>query len=213
MNLTAVTLAVRQHLGLSTSDTAVTDAVIAKLAYAAQRKTNTMLDWPWLHKTDTTWTALTTGQSTYTAASDLASDWRKTLHIFLDTDQPLIPRQKQDILRYLGTSQNARPVFYAAEGNEIIVAPAPDAAYAIRHEYIHEPAEVTVGGTEFATYEWAIDLIIDYTSILAARRLRDPELARLMQTSFAETYRGLVDEVRRTRQLPTPRHRTDIGWP
>lgn len=211
MQLQDVRTAVRNNMGLSTNDTAISDAIIDKLLFAAQRKTDMMHDWPWLHKTDATWTTTVVDQSTYTAAADLASDWRKTLYIFVDTDTPLVARQKQDILRY--ANQTGMPAFYAAEGSEIVLAPTPDAAYDITHEYIHEPAEVTVDTTEFTTYDWAIDMLIDYASILGARRLRDSGLEKQMRSSFAETYSTIQDEVRRTRQLPTPRRRTDIGWP
>jgi hypothetical protein len=47
---------------------------------------------------------------------------------------------------------------------------------------------------------------------MVARRLRDPEMAGMFQRSYDDILETLHDEVRRTRQLPTPRHRADIGW-
>lgn len=211
MQLTDVRTRVRERLGLSTTDTAVTDAILTQLINAAHRKINLIHDWPWLHKTDATWTATVAGQATYTFAADLASDWRKTLYIVSDTDQVLVPKQKQDLLRYSG--QNGYPVFYAAEGSEILLAPTPDAVYTIVHEYIYEPADVTSDSTEFVIYDWAIELLIEGAAVLTAKRLRDPDLARELQQEYALTLKTMEDEVRRTRQLPTPRHRSDIGWP
>ena len=209
--LTEAQLAVRQHMGLSTSDTAVTDAILAKILFSAQRKINAMHDWPWLHKTDATWTALTVDQTVYVPTTDIAADWRKTLHITVDGSQVLRPKQKQDILRY-GDQQSGMPLFYAAEGNEIVIAPAPDTAYTVNHEYIYIPAEVTSGATEFEIPEWAIDMLISQACIMVARRLRDSEMAKTFADDFAYSYVILKDDVRRTRQLPTPRHRNDIGW-
>jgi len=197
-------------MGMSTTDTAVTDAILNKLLYTAQRKIDLLHDWPWLHSTDGTWTACTASQSTYVAGVDLASNWRKTLFITVDSDTVLVPKQKQDIMRFTG--QTGLPMFYAAEGNEIILAPTPDTTYTVAHEYLYVPTEVTSDSAEFVTYDWAIDLLIDMACILVARRLRDSDMARQFQQDYVDTYESLKDEVRRTRQLPTPRHRNDIGW-
>ena len=210
MQLQDVRTQVRQELGLSTTDTAVTDAVINKLLFSAQRKIDLMHDWPWLHSTDATWTACTASQSTYVAGVDLASNWRKTLYIVVDGDHMLVPKQKQDIMRY--ASQTGLPLFYAAEGNEIVLAPTPDSTYSIIHEYVFEPVEVTSDSSEFAVHNWAIDLLVTQACIMVARRLRDPSMVSLFTNSFEEVMLGLQDEVRRTRQLPTPRHRNDVGW-
>jgi len=209
MQLQDVRTQVRQRMGLSTNDTAVTDPIIDKLLFAAQRKIDLMHDWPWLHRTDSSWTATVAGQNVY-GAVDLASDWRKTLYIVVDDDHMLTAKQKQDIMRY--ENQTGLPLFYAAEGSEIVIAPTPDAAYNIIHEYIYEPVEVALDTAEFATYDWAIDLLVDQACILVARRLRDSDLARQFGQDFAVTYGAMQDEVRRTRQLPTPRHRNDVGW-
>jgi hypothetical protein len=210
MQLQTVRAAVIQEMGISSTDTAITTAVLDKLVYAAQRKIDLIHDWPWLHKTDATWTATVADQAIYTAASDLASDWRKTLFIVIDGDNMLVPKQKQEIKRY--ANQTGQPRFFAAEGNEIVLAPTPDAVYTIEHEYIHVPTEVTSGTAHLISYDWAIDLLIAQTCIMVARRLRDPEMAGMFQRSYDDILETLHDEVRRTRQLPTPRHRADIGW-
>lgn len=211
MQLQDVRTAVRHRMGLSTNDTAITDAVLSKIIAHAERKVNLMHDWPWLEATDATWTATTADQAAYTAASDLASDWRKTLSITIGTEEfPLRPKQRQDILRY--SNQTGKPRFYSAQGSEIILAPKPDSAYTVVHRYVRFPDEVTVDATDVSVYDWAIDLLIEQACILTARRLRDSKMARDFTTDFATTYATMEDEVRRTRQLPTPRHRTDVGW-
>tara|TARA_R110000824_G_C15137950_1_gene669727 strand:+ start:832 stop:1359 length:528 start_codon:yes stop_codon:yes gene_type:complete len=174
------------------------------------RKINLMHDWPWLHATDATWTATTTNQAVYTAASDLASNWRKTLYIICN-DEPLSLLQKQEIIEY--ATQTGQPRFYAAEGSEIILAPKPDAVYTISHEYIHVPALVTSGSSHHVIYDWAIDLLVYQTAVLAARRLRDSELRAEMESELSQVLTFARDEVRRTRQLPRPKHRKDVGWP
>ena len=51
------------------------------------------------------------------------------------------------------------------------------------------------------------------STFLAARRLRDSELRAEMESELSQVLTFARDEVRRTRQLPRPKHRKDVGWP
>ena len=69
---------VRERLGVSTNDTALSDAILTGLVNAAQRKLSLMHDWPWLIEEDTDWTSLTADQSKYSVTVPV-DEWRKTL--------------------------------------------------------------------------------------------------------------------------------------
>lgn len=206
-DLTDIRVAVRQRLGLSTNDTAISDAILTELVNTALRKISIIHDWPWLVTTDTTLTTTVAGTRIYTPASD----WRKTQFIIIDEDQQLKPKQPQDIWRY--KQSTGLPVFYSIQGDDLILAPTPDAAYDITHVYIKDITELSADTDEPDVPMWAIDLVIEGAAILGAKRLRDDDLAKEVEREYLKTLKTLQDEVRRTRQLPTPQHRTDIGWP
>lgn len=197
---------VRERLGVPTSDPALTDAILLDLINAANRKLSLVHDWPWLVTTDTTLTATVADQAEYTPASN----WRKTLYLVCDSDQELQLRQAQDIVRYQANS--GYPFFYAVKGTTIQISPTPDTVYTLEHEYIKSVTLMTLGSEESEVPEWALDLLIEGVCVLAAKRLHDTDLARAMQQEYSETLEVMRDEVRRTKQNPVPRHRTDIGW-
>lgn len=212
MQLSDIRTRVRERLGLSTSDTAVTDTILTQTINAANRKIAVLHDWPWLQSRDTTFTTTTSGKSTYDqGSSEIASNWRKTLYLSVNGDEVLRAKQPQDLVRY---SQNTGvPVFYTNEDDTIILAPTPDSAYDVVHFYIKQVADLS-GDTDVPDIEdWAIDLLIEGAAVLVAKRLRDFDLARSIQEEYALTLDSLRDEVRRTRQPVLPKHRTDIGWP
>lgn len=206
-DLTDIRVEVRERLGLSTNDTAITDAILTGLINAANRKISLIHDWPWLVATDATLTATVAGTRIYTPASD----WRKTLFVIADDDQQLRPKQSQDIWRF--KEQDGYPMFYSVQGEQMILAPTPDAVYNITHVYIKDVVELSADTDEPDVPLWAIDLLIDKAAVLGARRLRDDDLRKEMESEFAQTLTTMKDEVRSMRQLPTPQHRTDVGWP
>lgn len=211
MQLSDIRTRVRERLGISTNDTALTDAVLTQLINAANRKLAMMHDWPWLVTVDSTWTATVAGTQAYTPASD----WRKTLYIVSDSDQLLQYKQPQDLVRY-GANQGY-PYFYYTRNGSILLTPTPDAVYTISHVYIAEVAALSLDADrpEIASADaeqWAVDALIEYAALLAAQRLKDTELVMLMEREWGRTLAFLQDEIRKSRGYPTPRHRTDIGW-
>ena len=208
--LTAIRTEVRERMGLSTGDTAVTDAILTDLVNAANRKISLYHDWPWLVQDNDDFVATVVGQRKYDVTVP-ADDWRKTLVLVVDGDQVLSPKQPQDIHRY--ANQTGFPYFYAISGTDIYLAPTPDAVYTVLHMYVKDPAVLSGDTDVVAVEDWAIDLLIEQTCVLVAKRLRDDSLARSFQEELSITLESMRDEVRRTRQLPLPRHRTDVAWP
>lgn len=201
---------VRERAGIATGDTNVTDAILTGLVNAANRKISLLHDWPWLIQEDADWTALVAGQRKY-ADTVPVDEWRKTLFIVVDDDQILRAKQPVDIHRY--AQQNGFPYFYAVQGTDIYVSPTPDTAYSVLHVYVKETATLVNDTDVVEVEDWAIDLLIEQAVVLVAKRLRDRDLARQHEEELARTLTSIQDEVRRTRQLPLPMHRTDIGWP
>lgn len=205
-DLTDIRTEVRTRLGVSSTDSTLTDTVLTSLINAANRKLSLIHDWPWLVTTDATLTATVSGTRIYTPATN----WRKTQFLIADESQQLKPKQPQDIWRY--SEQTGRPNFYAVQGGSIIIAPTPDAVYTLDHIYIKDVTLLSSDTDEPDVPMWGLDLLIEGATILAAKRLNDSQLAGQMQVEYMQTLVTLQDEVRRTRQLPTPQHRSDIGW-
>lgn len=209
MQLSQIRTRVRQRAGVSTGDSAVTDSVLTDLINDANRKISLLFDWSWLVDVDGDWTSLTAGQRAYpiTVPED---EWRKTLILIANGNQQLRPVQPQTVHRYANITGSPR--FYAVQGTTIYIAPTPDIAYDVFHVYVKEVATL-VNDTDVPEIEdWAVDLLIDKAAILVARRLRDSKLRVELESEFAQTLDSMKDEVRRTRQLPKPQHRSDIAW-
>jgi len=211
MQLSDIRTRVRERLGLSTSDTAVTDAILTEFINAANRKIALMHDWPWLVATDATWTATVAGTDTYSPATDA----RKTIYIVVNNEQLLKYKQPQDLARWESTQ--GMPGNYTWIGNQIKLSPVPQGVYNIEHLYILEVATMSADGDlpEMATAadQWAVDALIEYAALLTAQRLRDAELIASTKEEWARTVTMLQDEIRRSKQLPTVMRRNDIGWP
>lgn len=204
---------VRARMGLSTNDTALSNAILTDLINSAQRRFSLVHDWPWLIEEDGDWTTLTIGTNKYPVTTP-EDNWRKTLNIVVDEDQVLQAVQPAEIFRYLDSeAERGRPSMYAISGTDIYLAPTPDQAYAVKHVYVKEVTTMS-NDTDLATVEdWAIDALIELSCVQAAKRLRDFEMARSFTEDYAITIESLRDETRRTRQLIKPRRRTDVAWP
>lgn len=205
-DLTDIRTEVRRRIAMSSSDTQLDDTVLTGLVNAAIRKLSLMHDWPWLIATDATWTATVAGTAGYTPASD----WRKTLYIVVDDDQLMQLKQPQDIWRY--SQQDGFPLFYTVENGTISLYPNPDAVYNVRHVYVKTETALSNDTDEPLVPLWALDLVIELAAVLAAKRLRDRELAREMEAEFQYNLDSIKDDIRKTRQHPVPKHRTDVGW-
>lgn len=202
---------VRERMGLSTNDTAVTNAILTDIVNAAQRKLSLVHDWPWLIEEDLDFTAFTIGQRKY-AVTVPHDEWRKTLYIVVDGDTVMTVKQPQDIHRF-SADTTGMPRFYAISGTDIYVWPTPDQAYSVLHVYVKDPAVLSADGDTPAIEDWAIDLLVAQACVLTALRLRDFEMASMFRVEYAQILQTMQDEVRRTRQLPAPRHRNDVSWP
>lgn len=211
MQLQDIRTRVRERLGMSTNDTAVTNAILTQLINASIRKIDLMHDWPWLVATDATFTTTVAAQASYSqASSEVASNWRKTLFIISGDNYQLIYKQEKDLARFAQIS--GHPSFYTIEGDTIIISPKPDEAYTIRHVYIKTQTALSADTDEPSTHDWAMDAVIENVAMLTAARLRDKDLYRMMQDQWSDTLVSLRDELRRTRQMPKAQHRSDISW-
>jgi hypothetical protein len=206
MQLSVIRTNVYERLGTSSTDPNLSTAVLNNLINASIRAINLMQDWPWLVKTDATLVTTVPGQSSYTPASD----HRKTLYIRVGDLAMLTYKTEQDLDRF--SSFEGMPRYYTLENGTIRMFPTPEDAYPIRHVYVHNAPAVTTDSAEPIIPDWAIDLLIAYTAMRAAARMRDPELMQLMQEEWRDVYRAMLDETRRSRALPVPQHRTDIPW-
>ena len=206
MQLDDIRTAVYQRLGTSTSDPNLSSSVLTGLINAGIRSINLMHDWSWLVTTDTTLTATVADQSEYTPASD----HRKTLYIRVGDDQLLTYKTEADLDRL--NQSIGIPRYYTIENGTIRMFPVPDAVYDIRHVYINVPADLSADSDVAVIPDWAIDLLISYVGVRAAARMRDSDLMRIMRDEWTDVYRAMLDETRRSRALPVPQHRRDIGW-
>jgi len=194
------------RLGMANTDKALPESVINNIINAALRQISFQHDWPWLTATDSSFTATVSGTKEYTPHAT----WRTTQYVTIDTDNLLKNKQPSDASRY--SSFEGYPQFYSIEGGSIRLFPTPDAVYPVRHVMTRTEPVLSGATDEPLLPDWAIDLLVVTSAHIAAGRMRDSELQRILNPELSRIVSSIRDEVRRTRSPVEPQHRRDIGW-
>lgn len=200
MQLSTMRTNVRSRCGLSASDGLASDAVLTEFINSSIRTFSMEQDWPWLKATESFNTVV--GTTSYTPTTGFRTSQSVTSE---GTDLPYrTMRDMADPLRFDGS-----PLFFSVDFNKVVIAPKPDAVYAIVHAYTATETALAADGDEPLIYEWAIDKPIIMAAKLLATRLKDPSLMQLLNAELREVDKAIANEVRQARPAPIPKHRTD----
>jgi hypothetical protein len=208
MQLQDIRSEVRIRGGLATSDTALSDSVLNTLINSALRTVTTMYDWPWLVAQSTP-TETTAGTAAYT----IATNFRKIQSIYVGPDDSDPPVRKlryktpPDVLRF--RRKDGRPAYYTYHQGQLLLAPTPDATYDIDIYYYSYEAVLSSDTDAPLLPDWAMEMLFEYTLVLAGRRLRDGEMAAMHAQAFSTAMATVIDEIRGTKEWALPRHRQD----
>lgn len=136
MNLEQIRDSIRIRLGVPTNDNFYTDVVLDDLVNEAIQAISIEADWPWLQDSATITTAA--GTQAYTPTVDAGHVWLRT-RVLTPTDrgEPLSLRSLSEIREYLSTDQ-AEPQYYCVSGEQILLAPIPNAVKTITHDYVRQ---------------------------------------------------------------------------
>ena len=156
--------AVRYRLGVPSSDSFYTDAVIVDLLNEALNWYSAQWDWPWLEKKET----LTTSGSTETVA--LASDYSSTVAVTDAVGVPLIEKPMSE-LQFMGSGEAGVCRYYTIWDASIYLRPIPNGAFSVYHYYRQIEDQFTSLNTDVALipvqYE---NVVVEYATGLALQR-------------------------------------------
>jgi hypothetical protein len=186
---------IRTKLGLSASDSLITDTVLDSLINEAVHQFETEADWEWLETQETL--NATSGNSTLTPGATHA---RTVSLTDIAGDTPLVERPIQEL--EMLTAATGIPQFYGFYAGLLEIRPKANGSYSYRHKFVRfEPDLVSGTDTPLApsTYHYAY---VEYASALVHRRLQDERKAAQCMAA----YNSWVERARRRSNLMSPSH-------
>jgi hypothetical protein len=127
-NLALFRDSVRARCGISDGDAFFADSDVDDMVNEALQVISSEADWPWLQAATTFSTV--SGTQGYTPPSD----WSVTRVLSIDGYKPLEWRSLPEI-RGVETTFTSRPTAFTTNAETILLAPVPDGAYTVRHDY------------------------------------------------------------------------------
>lgn len=195
--LTTLQGAVRNRVPISSTDTALTAAVLTDFINAALLQISVEHNWPWLlASADISIVAGTSGYAVptgYVATDEIVE---------LATGEGLSHRGRKDLLS-IPTTNRGRPEWYSVYSALVNVRPVPDASYTYKHFYYKtEPA--LVSGSDTPLIPTGFDEgVVEYATYLALRFKREEARAQFAMKSYTDWLKRSSDNVIESRE-PRP---------
>src|ERR1700746_2871146 len=127
--------AVRMRIGSPENDSFYLDPQLDSLINEALQTISVESEWAWLQKSTTFQTV--TGQRFYTPPTD----WQMTRALSIAGFDALSLLSLQEVRNWPDDIQDL-PVYYTITAEQIYLAPAPNTAYTMRHDYIAQEAKL-----------------------------------------------------------------------
>lgn len=179
----------------------------ARVAFinAAIKKIANERDWPWLYTTAT----ITTVANTSTYA--LPAAHVRTDSIFEPSTGTLLDERQIEELDALVTTAD-RPVFFAAYGSNMVLAPPPDGVYTLTHRYVRSETPLAAQ-TDTPLIPAALDEgIVEWAAKLAFDTLGNAEASKAAAERYDTWIKQTVDNIRRTRRPVRVQVRAGAVW-
>lgn len=162
MNLGQLRSAVRNRIGVPSTDALFTDSVVNEIVNHALHSIEAEWDWPWLEASENIPTV------NGTAAYAVSATWLRTLEVQYG-DYPPLERWDIAKLRAMGIPAG-RPNYFAVYEDKLQLRPVPTAVVTMTHLYIKRENDLTTDADTPlmpATYHW---VIVEYGAYLCYRR-------------------------------------------
>ena len=170
---------------------------VDRIINTSNRRLGRVADWPWLTAIGTiAWTA-------NLASYDLStiSQWRHTKH--LSYLQRKLKYESPGAYVQYNQETGTEPFRYTVAGNTLYLSPTPTAAVTINHVYTLDEIALTGDTSTPLLPEAYTELLILAALQPIAVRLHDTEMLNMARGEYKTALAEAIDEVRRTRQLPT----------
>jgi hypothetical protein len=128
--------AVRIRLGNPSAEGFFTDPVLNALVNEALQVVSAEEDWPWLQA------ATTFSTVAGTQAYSPPSDWARTKALIIDGAYPIEWLPLTDI-RSIPVATTGAPTCFTVFAEELLLAPVPNGAYTVKHDYYVSEAALT----------------------------------------------------------------------
>lgn len=162
MDLVTMRSKVRERLGVPASDGLYTDTVLTSLINAALHYIESEADWGWLEAEATITTA------SADADYDLPARYRSTIGV-VNADGFPLDKATAKMHRLLRGASGV-PKVWDVLGNQIRLAPTPNAILALTHIYVGGEVDLAADGDEPTMPTVWHQAIVEYATYLAFRR-------------------------------------------
>lgn len=182
-------------VGLPSDDAMVPPGVLTQCINNGLTKMAMDFDWPHLY---TQATITTVAGTRLYALPDGDPDplWIRTIWISRDAiGKDLEQRQRRDLTMYAVTGVRGRPVWYAENGQAILIAPTPDAAYSLTHVYIRPEDPLVDPTDEPLCPEHLIGIVVLYAAAEVCVFTKDSTLKNLIEGEIQAWIRRMRDNV------------------
>lgn len=162
--LTAIRTSVRYRLGVPSSDSFFTDAVVTELINEALDWYSVQGDWRWLEKLDA---------QAYTGSDnveDLPADYSATVLVTNTSGEPLMEKPWAEFAYLSDGTESANPRVYSVWSGAVYLYPTPSGSLTINHYY--RAAETALSGdtdTPLIPDQW-LGCVYEYAAGLGAQR-------------------------------------------
>lgn len=193
ITLAEIRSAVRLRMNSYSTDSRLTDANLLIAINQAIREISFEHDWFWLIATPATITTVA-GTATYA----LPADHFRTKNI-VDTSigQHLEQYSITDIDQIVG---QGRPQLYSIEGGNVVLSPTPDGVYTLQHRYLKIETPLSAdANTPFIPREYSYG-IIQKSSQIAARYIKDSQLAAECAADYNDWLKSVEDNNFRSKE-------------
>jgi hypothetical protein len=180
MDLTTMRTSVRYRLGVPSTDSFYTDAILTETINEALRWYTVQWDWPWLEKSET----LTTVNGTATVSP--AADYSATIAIVDSTGVALERKPIEELLR-MGTGTAAIVRYYSVVSGTLHFRPVPNANLSPVHYY--RASETVLSGNSDVPLmpSQYHEAIVEYATAIALER-RGATAEAAARREFANTW-------------------------
>lgn len=200
MTLTQLYDAVRIRMGVPVLDGLLTGTALIDLINEGLQMVSTEHDWPWLQGTETFLTE--SGVSAYDPAVAVGHIWTKTLALTPLNGDTLVLRTLIEVREQSGLTSyvsNLTPDMYCIQDDQILLAPTPQTAFTMIHDYYGmEPELADVQDTPMMPRQWHY-IIVHAAAMLGHLRQNEGERAELERKQYDSWLRRMHDDVRRSK--------------
>jgi hypothetical protein len=175
---TSLIASVRNRLNISDADHRATDANIREFLNFAIEFLSVQQDWPW-HRVEQS-LALVGGTKGYT----LGTAARVVRHIVIESEDLVLKQVTHRRAADAFSWEEGIPKWWTFDNGTIEVFPTPDQAYTCTVRYLKYADRLTTGSDQVDSPDVFDQLIVTKAAAYVAEKLRDSEMAQLLNTSF-----------------------------